>query len=421
VTTTCRQALLVGELSGWPGPGGQPQGGAGDATADLGGWRLHRARDVFAALELLGPVSPDAVVVRDDGPPVAVLEFLAEVDRRDPYTVRHVVVPAGDVREAVATFGPTHTYLGLDRTGELPTPALLAALEAAAEVRDAVVGSACLDALGGADTLPHRPSVHAEMLDATSRPDAGIPDIVAVIERDVATVSEILRVVNSAYFGMPVHVDGIDRAVTLLGTEMVEAIAVAGAVFGSRAEGPPGVDLDDLAARGVRVATTARRFAQIERWSAEVRSNLFVAGLLHEIGLLVLAARDPAAARALADARPADAARLEAHEVAAFGCSVAGTSAVLLREWGFGPGMVNLLAAQRHGAEVSVLRSPMAACLGVARAVDLAESAGRDLDPRDLLDPWLTRGRVDEWLGRPQRSAAQPAAADPSAVAYAVR
>lgn len=357
-------------------------------------WDVREATGVHTALDHLAEFDPDVVAVPWRGPVAPVTDFLGEVHRRDPLIGRLVLVLDSDVEAAVPWAGPACTYLAFSPTSPTVAADLAAAAAAAAAARVVASGD-LLGRLGGAGALPRQPSVYAEILDVTGRADTGIPDVVAVIERDVAAVSDLLRVVNSAYFGMPSHVDSVDRAVTLIGLEMVEALAVASAVFGrTGTTAPAGVDLASVARRGLRVGTAARRIAQTERWSGETRSHAFVAGLLHEVGLLALAGARVDDLQRLERVRVTDVDARDAAEADLLGWSLCETSAVLLGTWGFGPGVVQILAGQRAHGPDTAYRTPVAHAVAVARHLALAGVPG----PYPPAGPWLTGDRLARWV-----------------------
>ena len=71
------------------------------------------------------------------------------------------------------------------------------------------------------------------MIAAATDPECQLQQVVEVIERDVSTTAEVLHLVNSSFFGLAASVDSVDRAVSLLGLETIQALAIAGAVFRS--------------------------------------------------------------------------------------------------------------------------------------------------------------------------------------------
>jgi HD-like signal output (HDOD) protein len=269
-------------------------------------------------------------------------QLLALVRQRYPRTARLILSGHADRAAIISAVGPTQQYLAKPCDVEV----LVEVLERVAGVRDLIHDHVLSDLLGGVDSLPKPPQVYEEMLAISTDPECSLPDVVAVIERDLATSAEVLRLVNSAFFGLPSEVASISRAVSLLGLETIQALAVAGAVFAAGGPPPPGVDLKQLSQRGMQVGQLARRIATAEGWNRQAVGDAFFAGLLFEVGLPVLAGARPqqwAAASARETAGLEDAGELE---LELFGCSVTQAGAYLLGLWGFHEPVVEAIATQ---------------------------------------------------------------------------
>lgn len=118
-------------------------------------------------------------------------------------------------------------------------------------------------------------------------PDATAGDVAAVVSHEPGLAVRVLRVANSPLYGVRGGVGTIDRAVALLGLNSVRGIAAA-ACFGRnlpRSKGASAIDLDELHRHCIATAIAAEALAKVQhgRWAAEA----FVAGLLHDFGVLV--------------------------------------------------------------------------------------------------------------------------------------
>lgn len=132
------------------------------------------------------------------------------------------------------------------------------------------------------------PSVN-DLLEKTSDPEFALKDIIDVIRNDAVLTTKLLRTVNSAAYQLPVEVNTVDRAVSMLGARMVVGIALgnsADGIFGEALEGyennGQGVWRHDLfcaiAARNVALKAKSRTFPP---------DLAFTGGLLHDIGKTV--------------------------------------------------------------------------------------------------------------------------------------
>lgn len=372
-------------------------------------WEMEFAEGGEAALALMAQSPVDVVVSDMRMPGMDGAQLLAEVRRSHPRTARIILSGHADRASIISAVGPTQQYLA--KPCELD--ALVAVLDRVLSVRDLVVDERLREILGGVDSLPKPPHVYEEMLALATDPDCRLEDVVSVIERDVATSAEVLRLVNSAFFCLPSRVDDLARAVSLLGLETIQALAIAGAVFSAGGAVPDGIDVRDLSDRGLLVATVSRRLASAEGWPRQGVGDAFFAGMLHEVGLLVLARHFPDALRTLRAGRAARGERCDLHEQAQrqrglFGCTATDASAYLLGMWGFSEPVVEAIVSQ-PASPPDPAASPAALLLTASRHF----ACSPDVPLPSFEGGYLTQERVDRWdaLARQVRGGGVVAAA----------
>ncbi|HZX32380.1 MAG TPA: HDOD domain-containing protein [Rhodocyclaceae bacterium] len=135
--------------------------------------------------------------------------------------------------------------------------------------------------------LPSLPSAVSEVLASFGNEDADVDTIAQQIARDQALAARVLRVANSSFYGLQTKVGTIHEAVVILGFRAVRSMVLAVGMNGAfRVEQCPGFDAPSYLKHGVGVALAARAMAPLMRLSPEIA---FTAGLLHDIGVLVLA------------------------------------------------------------------------------------------------------------------------------------
>ncbi|MHB0875173.1 MAG: HDOD domain-containing protein [Anaerolineae bacterium] len=138
------------------------------------------------------------------------------------------------------------------------------------------------------DDLVTMPSVAAQLFEKCSDPELKIADLVALIEGDQVVASRIMRLANSAYYGRSAAVSSLRDAVMLLGLESVRALGLGIGVYRlfETKNGKVASDLEQLWQHSIAVGLCAREIAR--RIGVRERDRAFVAGLLHDIGQLVL-------------------------------------------------------------------------------------------------------------------------------------
>ncbi len=306
-----------------------------------GDWELVIADSAERALVLLvtGPV--DVVVAGRYLTGMDGDEFLWHVRRLYPSTARVMVSADADVTDVVSAAGVAQVLLSWPRDAG----ALVRSIEAVLAARDLGVDERLRGILGDVEALPAPPSVHLRLVEVSARPNSAMSDVVAVLESDLALCAEILKLVNSAYFGLSRRIESVDRAVGLLGLDTIHALALSGKVFGADLATPRDLDVVQLRRTAMRAAGFARAIAASERWTPESVGRAFLAALLRDVGLLALASDAAGYERVRVVPVEDPWARSQA-ELDAFGCTVPEASAFILGQWGITQPVVEAIACQ---------------------------------------------------------------------------
>jgi len=148
-----------------------------------------------------------------------------------------------------------------------------------------VIVEKAIASIGDIATLPE---VTVKIIELVEDPKSTARDLHEVIRNDPALSVKVLKVVNSAFYGLPGQVSSVDRAIILLGLSAVKNIAIAASIArlfkGKRISEK--FSAADLWRHSVAVAVTARSLAKCSPHPV-MADELFVAGLIHDIGTLV--------------------------------------------------------------------------------------------------------------------------------------
>jgi putative nucleotidyltransferase with HDIG domain len=137
------------------------------------------------------------------------------------------------------------------------------------------------------DSLPSLPATVSRVLAVTSDPESCGDDLVNAILPDQAMCAAILKVANSAFFGIPREVATMDKAVNVLGFNEVHNIVLGKAVFNSFQKIPPSSKhtVDTFWQHSFYCGLAAKVIAEDLNYPP---SELFIAGLIHDIGKLAI-------------------------------------------------------------------------------------------------------------------------------------
>ena len=141
--------------------------------------------------------------------------------------------------------------------------------------------------------LSSLPEVYLRVTQQLEDDDSSAQVIGATVQTDPALSTRILKIVNSAYYGMPHEISTISQAVQLLGRDRLKQILIGSVLVNVFRD--PEIDsfsLTDFWQHSIKTAIIAKQLA-IQHVSVSEPDSIFVAGLLHDIGRLLLASKLP--------------------------------------------------------------------------------------------------------------------------------
>jgi putative nucleotidyltransferase with HDIG domain len=157
----------------------------------------------------------------------------------------------------------------------------------APEISSPDINAQILLAVRRVTTLATLPEVTSKIVSTVENPKSSAAQLHLIVSHDPVLVTRILKVVNSAFYGLPGQIGSIERAIVLLGLNAVKNIAVA-ASLGQLFRGVKlcdGYTAKDLWTHCIAVGITARELAK--QLKMPIGDEAFLAGMIHDIGLLI--------------------------------------------------------------------------------------------------------------------------------------
>lgn len=145
-----------------------------------------------------------------------------------------------------------------------------------------------LDAIyGRINSFPSLPATVSKVLTVTADPESSASDLMMAVLPDQSMCATILKIANSAFFGLPREVATVEKAVMVLGFDEVKNIVLGKAVFNSFKEyyGGSRQGLENLWSHSFTCGLAAKVIAERVELSP---SEMFIAGLIHDIGKLAM-------------------------------------------------------------------------------------------------------------------------------------
>jgi HD-like signal output (HDOD) protein len=240
--------------------------------------------------------------------------------------------------------------------------------------------------------LPSLPQLVLELQAAMQQDDIDIHTLAERITLDAALAARVLRLANSSFYGVSSKVMTVQQAVSILGFDSIRTLVTACSIIGSFApHRDAGFDLVGFWRHATATAVCARVLAPYMQLNPE---HAFIAGLLHDIGRLVIATQCHEHYLQVARfARDNDCGLLFA-ENAVLGIDHARIGSALAAHWHF-PALIGAAVAGHHQCAA---QPPLTALIGLANALaHVVDAPGGPLAPLSCALPFMIPVPEDDW------------------------
>ncbi len=362
-------------------------------------WDMDFVSSGPQALDLMEKQHFDVVVSDMRMPGMDGAELLGHIARKWPETIRVILSGYTDYEYLLKSVGAAHRYLAKPCDPEV----LRSTIKRALGLRNLLENERLKKLISRLEKLPSAPSLFQKLMTELRSPSSTAESVGRIIEEDPAMTAKILQLVNSAFFGLRQPVSRAARAVSLLGIETIRSLALSLHAFaefdGARSTLLP---LETLWDHALTTAVLARTIARSETDNRHVIDECFTAGLLHDVGILALAANLPEEYNKIFEESARCRQFVDAEEDK-FGAGHPEVGAYLLGLWGLPDPIVEAAAyhhrpAQWAGREFSTVVAVHAAD---AFAWELRAGIESGLPPSQLSEEFLeaagVRDRVSAW------------------------
>jgi HD-like signal output (HDOD) protein len=368
------------------------------------GWDVLCLDDEAEVLSRMKYYDTQVLIVAAYQQPYRALGLLKQVAEQRPGIVRILIsghlTPASSARALEVA----HQTLPDSSTGAQ----LTAAIEYALKIEGLVNKSAIRDYVSGLGRLPTLPTVYRALNEALSSDVSDAKSIAKIIEQDPAIAVKIMQLVNSALFGLRRQISRIDEAVTIVGVRMIRDLLLATHLFSRyrQQDAWTAFSFSKLHRRSMLVARLAQQIGADAGLDRNQQGQAFLAGLLHDFGISVLANKNPGAYQDLMDESVRMDQPMYAMEKMRLGLTHAEAAAYLLGLWNLPFSVVEAVLLHHFPTASPSPRFEPLSALHLADALlpALANSPGADLSCK-LSTVYLERLGVEKNLPRWQMMA----------------
>ncbi len=362
-------------------------------------WDIIVTSGESEALQFLGRHAFDVLVAELRTPPAPGIQFFRDAAGLSPDTVRVALTEPADRRRSREPVRAINQYI----LKPCSATALRSAVARACMFREALfTGTSLQPLIARMHALPLPADPYEELMEELDEPAASLQRVAELLDRDQSLTVKLLELVNSAAFGLRSAVRSASRAVGILGLHRTRSIVTALYVF-SQFDGfsIPDIDRDNFWDHSLKVGSLAQAIARFEKEDSEFVECCYTAGLLHDVGKLILALHHQTLYGTLALA-VGGGVPMKDMETAAFKTDHAQVGSVFLGLWGLPDRIIDAVAFH-HDPRQSVHHAftPLAAvhaadALFYESGVDRSVAHARRLNGK-YLEALDLSGRLKVW------------------------
>jgi HD-like signal output (HDOD) protein/CheY-like chemotaxis protein len=348
-------------------------------------WALAYAQTGQEALNLLERVSFDVIVSDVRVPGTADSTLMKAVMENHSDLIRVALFRQTDTESVMKSIHPAHQYI----TKPYDSDQLKQMLSRACSLHDRLANDTLIAVVSRMDTLPTIPSLYVELMDELGQEEPSLNKVGEIISKDVGLTTRILKIVNSVAFGCRHNITSTAQAVGMLGLEMIRGMVVSVQVFSQfDHEDLRDFSVSSLWSHSMAAGVLARDIAREESMDRRTVGDTFMAGMLHDVGQIILATNFPEHYGTILDLTNRQEIELCEAEREVLGTTHSEVGAHLMGLWGLSDQIVEAIAFHHYPKDCPYRTVSPLTYVHAANALILEEAdgkeEGRELDVKYL-------------------------------------
>lgn len=350
------------------------------------------------ALQFMASNEVDVIVSDMRMPGMDGAELLKQVQSLHPSTIRIMLTGQADQDSILRTVGVVHQFLEKPSDPEM----LKVILARASRLHSLISDERIIGIISRIESLPCLPEAYANLQRLLVNPESSVADVAALIEGDIAMSAKILQLVNSAFFGLFQEVESPARAVGLLGLETIKGLVLGVHIFSEIKSASKLFSANKLWAHSMAVGAFAKKIAAAETGEKNLIDHSFIAGILHDLGKLIFAAKLPQEYDQVVGLAQQEKIALSVAEQQILHAEHAAVGAYLIGLWGLPTPVMEAIAFQGRLADLAAQSFHPVLAVHVANVIYYELRPGEILGAPPTLDLGYIEGlglthRLDTW------------------------
>ena len=253
-------------------------------------WEIIYFDSSVEAAEYMKENDADVVVSDMKMPEMNGVQLMEKVKEYRPNSIRIILSGHMDDTYALHTFDYVHRFF----SKPFKTQDMIVVIEEALLYKNIVRNPNLDKIVNSLSSMPILPNVYFKIVKDLEDDNNSFEDIADTVEKDISLTIDILKIVNSCFFGIARDVTSVREAIMYLGIEIVKDVVMLVSVFSSFDTNLiKELKLSYLWTHSIAVANIAKGIAVKEEMSDKEVEACFTSGLLHDIGRLILAINFP--------------------------------------------------------------------------------------------------------------------------------
>lgn len=344
-------------------------------------WDMHFAAGPSEALEILNKNSIEVIVTETIFQGQSGFDFLKAVREEHPHSVRIILSGYSDRNVVLKTVDLAHQYLAKPCDDDT----LKATIDRAVLIKKLLDHQPLKKIVSQIDSLPSLPALYVELVEELKSEDASIEKIGEIISKDIGLSAKIIKLVNSSFFGLRQQITNPAKAVSLLGLDLIKAIVLTSGTFDKFNKLKyPGFSLEQIWEHAMLTGTFAKIMARQSGLDRKDADTVFMAGLLHDVGKLLIAAHLPDSFSKINGLASWNSISMADAEIEVIGTTHGGVGAYLLGLWGLPDAILEAVAFHHTPSKMASTSSYCSGIVHVANA--LAGSGQASYQSQGIID-----------------------------------
>lgn len=338
-------------------------------------WDMEFVNSGREALAKLSENTFDLIVCDMRMPEMDGAELLDLVREKYPKMVRIILTGYSELDILMRSIGPAHQFL----TKPIELDELKNVIDRSLRIHSVLNSEKVQAVISRMRSLPSLPEFYLKLMDLLTDPESSIKEVADLVKKDMAMTVQVLKLVNSSYFGFYKRINDPAEATVMLGLNTIKSLALSHGIFSQMPD-----ELDkiiphqELWDHSSLTSLLAQDIAKHISYDDNFVDDAFTAGFLHEIGLLILAGTLPDTYMKAVELAEKDQIPLWLAEHHIMETGHAEIGAYILALWGFDDNIVQAILNQHQPFHLSNDSNSLAAVIHAADTVSRSLSYTHD-------------------------------------------